>query len=76
MFGIFLTFLFGARFIIEFWKEEQTDLTGNSMLTMGQWLSVPAILIGIFIIVRAIKKEPLPLSDFQNLSEDKTQVKK
>jgi prolipoprotein diacylglyceryl transferase len=76
LFGIFLTFLFGARFIIEFWKEEQTDLTGNSMLTMGQWLSVPAILIGIFIIVRAIKKEPLPLSDFQNLSEDKTQVKK
>lgn len=72
LFGVFLVFLFGARFIIEFWKEEQTDLTANSIFTMGQWLSVPAIIIGILIIYRALKKEPLPVSDFQNLSDDKT----
>ena len=56
LFGIFLTLLFSARFIIEFWKEHQT-LDGGASLNMGQWLSVPAVSIGLFFIVRALIKK-------------------
>ncbi len=41
LFGAFLILLFGARFIIEFWKEHQTLHDENS-INMGQWLSIPA----------------------------------
>jgi phosphatidylglycerol:prolipoprotein diacylglycerol transferase len=76
LFGVFLVFLFGARFIIEFWKEEQTDLTGESSITMGQWLSIPAVIVGAFIIYRALKNEPLPLSAYQHPKEDEIINKK
>ena len=56
LFGMFLTLLFSARFIIEFWKEHQT-LDGGASLNMGQWLSVPAVTIGVFFIVRALIKK-------------------
>jgi prolipoprotein diacylglyceryltransferase len=56
LFGLFLTLLFGARFIIEFFKENQVDdITDAAMLNMGQRLSIPAVLVGIFFIVRAFK---------------------
>ncbi|CAG5076757.1 prolipoprotein diacylglyceryl transferase [Parvicella tangerina] len=54
LFGLFLVLVFGARFIIEFYKENQVeDLTDEVMLNMGQRLSIPAILIGIYCIYRA-----------------------
>ncbi len=56
LFGMFLTLLFSARFIIEFWKEHQT-LDGGASLNMGQWLSVPAVSIGLFFIARALIKK-------------------
>ena len=57
LFGLFLSLLFSARFIIEFWKEHQT-LDDGASLNMGQWLSVPAITIGLFFIVRAVVSKP------------------
>ena len=56
LFGLFLVLLFSARFIIEFWKEHQT-LDGGASLNMGQWLSIPAVSIGLFFIVRALMKK-------------------
>jgi phosphatidylglycerol---prolipoprotein diacylglyceryl transferase len=56
LFGMFLVLLFSARFIIEFWKEHQT-LDGGASLNMGQWLSIPAVSIGLFFIVRALMKK-------------------
>jgi prolipoprotein diacylglyceryltransferase len=56
LFGMFLVLLFSARFIIEFWKEHQT-LDDGASLNMGQWLSVPAVSIGLFFIVRALMKK-------------------
>lgn len=52
--GIFLVLVFFARFLLEFFKEEQS-LFFTSFLTMGQWLSVPFILLG-FMILRRKKK--------------------
>jgi prolipoprotein diacylglyceryltransferase len=54
LFGLFLVLLFGARFIIEFWKEHQT-LSDDAFLNMGQWLSIIPVVIGLLIMLRAIK---------------------
>lgn len=47
--GLFLILVFGFRFLIEFLKMEQSNLLPyGASLTMGQWLSIPAILAGIW----------------------------
>ena len=49
--GLFLVLVFGFRFLIEFLKVEQSFLLSKaSELTMGQWLSIPPILAGIFLL--------------------------
>lgn len=45
--GLFLILVFGFRFLIEFLKTEQSHLLASSALTMGQILSLPAILAGL-----------------------------
>lgn len=48
--GIVLTCAGGFRFIIEFFKEEQSIWLTGSSLTMGQWLSFPFLLFGLFLL--------------------------
>jgi prolipoprotein diacylglyceryl transferase len=57
--GVFFVMVFSARFLIEFIKEEQEAFEQGMMLNMGQLLSIPFILTGIFLIVRAMKKGPV-----------------
>ncbi len=52
--GTFFVLMFSARFIIEFIKEDQEAFEAGMMLNMGQWLSIPFILFGLFLVVRAI----------------------
>ena len=42
----FFNLAFVARFFVEFFKEHQA-LSNNSALTMGQYLSIPLVLVGI-----------------------------
>lgn len=49
-FGLCLTEIFVFRFFIEFLKENQVDFENGMTLNMGQWLSVPFILIGIYFM--------------------------
>jgi prolipoprotein diacylglyceryl transferase len=62
MFGLFLVLLFGLRFVVEFFKEVQDDwehyYVNHYGLNMGQMLSIPFILIGIFIMIRAFRLTP------------------
>ncbi|MBX7066007.1 MAG: prolipoprotein diacylglyceryl transferase [Parachlamydiales bacterium] len=51
--GLFLILVFGFRFLIEFWKMEQSRLLFNSSLTMGQFLSIPLIVIGLILYFRS-----------------------
>ncbi|MDR7372939.1 prolipoprotein diacylglyceryl transferase [Flavobacterium aquidurense] len=51
IFGCFLTLLFLARFIIEFFKENQEAFENNMPINMGQILSIPFILIGLTLII-------------------------
>jgi len=53
LFGRFFVFIFGARFFMEFFKEEQAAFASGWPLTMGQWLSIPAVLVGVFLIWRS-----------------------
>ncbi len=54
--GTFLIMVFTARFFIEFIKEDQEAFEAGMALNMGQWLSVPFVILGILLVVRAIKK--------------------
>lgn len=56
LFGIFLILLFGARFIIEYVKIDQVAFEAGMLLNMGQILSIPFILLGIFLLVREPKE--------------------
>ena len=56
MFGLFLTLLFTARFIIEFFKDVQVDFEKTMPLDMGQLLSIPGILIGVCLLIWSWKQ--------------------
>ena len=45
--GIFLTLMFGARFMLEYVKTKQADYSWDLPLTTGQALSVPFVVIGL-----------------------------
>lgn len=51
MFGTFLVIIFGSRIGIEFLKNVQVEFEKNMTFDMGQWLSVPFVVIGIVMIV-------------------------
>ena len=57
IFGVFLTWLFSARFFIEFIKNVQVEFEEGMALNMGQWLSVPFIIAGLVLIVYALSHE-------------------
>ncbi len=68
IFGVFLIFLFGMRFLIEYVKEPQVAFEENMSLDMGQWLSIPFIIAGVIILVFSyVKKKPA----FASLPESK-----
>ena len=55
--GIFLLVCFGSRFLIEFIKEPQVEFEKTMALNMGQLLSIPFIIIGIFFLFWAFRKK-------------------
>jgi len=56
IFGLFLVLLFSIRFLIEFIKEPQVGFEADMILNMGQILSIPFIILGVFLIVYSKKK--------------------
>lgn len=55
-FGYCLATIFTFRFFVEFLKEVQVAFEENMSLDMGQWLSIPFVIIGVISMIRAIKK--------------------
>lgn len=55
IFGLFLALLFAVRFFVEFYKEEQVAFEEGMLLNMGQLLSIPFVLIGLFIFIRSLR---------------------
>ena len=59
LFGSFLILLWTVRFLVEFVKESQggfESVLGKTLLT-GQWLSIPFIILGIYMVVASSKKK-------------------
>lgn len=56
LFGVGLEGIFLTRFIIEFIKIEQVDFEKGMMLDMGQILSIPFIVLGIYMLYRGFAK--------------------
>lgn len=54
--GAFFIMIFGSRFFIEFIKENQEAFEAGMTLNMGQWLSIPFVVGGVLLIVRALKR--------------------
>ncbi|MBC8152441.1 MAG: prolipoprotein diacylglyceryl transferase [Bacteroidetes bacterium] len=55
MVGIFLIWLFGLRFFFEYLKEVQVAKELTMSLNIGQQLSIPAVALGIFFLVRSFR---------------------
>lgn len=53
-FGLCLTYIFTARFFIEFLKEVQEDFEASLPLDMGQLLSLPFIILGIICLTMSL----------------------
>ena len=60
LFGLFLVLVFGFRFFVEYVKEDQVAFEAGMKLNMGQWLSIPFVMIGIGLLIWAYKQKPAP----------------
>jgi phosphatidylglycerol:prolipoprotein diacylglycerol transferase len=58
--GLFMVLLFTQRFLGEFLKEAQVDFEKDNLFNHGQLLSLPAILVGLWILWRAGKDPQNP----------------
>jgi len=58
MFGMLCVLLFIERFIDEFFKANQVAFEDNMALNMGQWLSIPFVVIGIIFMIYSSKRAP------------------
>jgi prolipoprotein diacylglyceryl transferase len=57
IFGVFMIGIFLSRFFIEFLKNDQESFEATMTLNMGQWLSIPFVLAGVWFIYNALRKK-------------------
>ncbi|PZX94374.1 prolipoprotein diacylglyceryl transferase [Flavobacterium aquariorum] len=57
LFGLFLVLLFTVRIIVESVKESQGGFESDlgNILSTGQWLSIPFIIVGLYFVITAKK---------------------
>ena len=60
IFGVFMICIFTSRFFIEFLKNDQEAFEADMLLNMGQLLSIPFVLAGIWFVVRACRAQAKP----------------
>jgi len=73
--GVFFVGVFGARFLIEFLKENQVAFEGQLTFNMGQYLSIPLVLMGIGLIIYAMRR-PATIPDDEKPDKKKSGKKK
>jgi prolipoprotein diacylglyceryl transferase len=54
LFGLFLLMVFSARFTLEFLKVKQASYEAGFGINTGQWLSIPFLLTGLFLLIRGL----------------------
>ncbi|MEL5891963.1 prolipoprotein diacylglyceryl transferase [Bacteroides sp. GD17] len=58
-FGLCLTEIFVFRFFIEFLKENQVGFEDTMSINMGQWLSIPFVIIGLYFMLFYGKRQTI-----------------
>ena len=51
--------IFTSRFFIEFLKEDQVEFEASMNLNMGQWLSIPFVILGCVWLYYSVKKKKI-----------------
>ncbi len=59
LFGTFLIGTFATRFFIEFIKNNQVAFEDSMALNMGQLLSIPFAILGVFLVIWALVHKPV-----------------
>lgn len=60
--GVFTLGIGISRFVNEFFREpdaQLADFAARTGLSMGQWLTIPLILIGLTVVLYALRKKPV-----------------
>ena len=76
IFSALMVYMFAMRFLIEFIKEDQEAFESGMVLNMGQWLSVPFFLVGVWLLARAIRRPPEPAIDWHRYAGRPKRTKK
>jgi phosphatidylglycerol---prolipoprotein diacylglyceryl transferase len=66
--GVFTLGMGAARFVNEFFRQpdaQLADFAARTGLSMGQWLTIPLILIGLIVVLFALRKPPLASAGMQ-----------
>jgi len=63
LFGIFLIWIFGFRIFVEYFKENQSAFEQGMILNMGQILSIPLVIFGLYLLFRKPKERPVKKTD-------------
>lgn len=60
LFGVFLVLLWSVRFFVEYVKKSQGGFEESlGLLSTGQWLSIPFILVGFYFMLRPSPHRPI-----------------
>ena len=51
--GLYLTLVFSSRFGLEFFKTPQAAFEADNAISVGQYLSVPFVIVGLILLVRS-----------------------
>jgi len=67
IFGVFLIGIFLSRFVVEFFKNVQEGFENKMIhtigLDMGQVLSIPFIIAGVWFVYRGLQKKKIPVPE-------------
>jgi hypothetical protein len=70
--GVFIFGYGAARFVVEYFRNPDDHLADFAMrtgLSMGQWLTIPMLLLGLYLIVTSGRRDPIMAGDTDE-SED------
>lgn len=56
IFGLGMVLIFAFRFFIEFTKDVQVEFEKSMSLDMGQWLSIPFVVLGVVFIILSLTR--------------------
>lgn len=66
-----------GRFVVEFFREPDSQLLWlqqQTGLSMGQWLTIPLILLGVFLVWRALRRPEIDPAEVQTAEVEPTEA--